>query len=407
MEAPKEVKENSVLICGNIGTGCLATPTQVDGFHDKVVAIASGPSAQHSLFICADGKCYSMGRNTHGQLGNDSVVQSFSPVLITALEKHVIVKGSVGRHHSLFLTDAGIVFGCGANALGEVGTPNRKNGPTNVLVPTEILALKGKEIVDIASGAIFNMAIDKDGGLWSWGSAENGCTGKGSDGKQIGAGKATFGIHMPNKIPALQGIKIKKVCCGVNHTVALTDTGDVYTWGFGGYGRLGHKQQKDEFKPRKIEMKVFTPVIDIACGNSYNLAVGSFGVLYTWGKIKTGGDSIMYPTQERDLSGWKLSALACGGSSAMVLGDTNTIAWGAATDGELGFGPDQKSSARPKIIEPLNEIVVKQLSCGHTHSFFLVEKNEKSDKFEKFTIPADTSVAAEDEPPKKKQKTKK
>jgi alpha-tubulin suppressor-like RCC1 family protein len=407
MEAPQEPKEHSVLICGNIlGSGCLPTPQIVSGFHDKVISIASGPSAQHSLFICADGKCYSMGRNTHGQLGNDSMAQSLSPVLITALEKHVIVKGSVGRHHSLFLTDAGIVFGCGINVLGEVGTPNKKNGPTNVLVPTEILALKGKEIVDIASGANFNMVIDNEGTLWSWGSAENGCTGRNSDGKQIGAGKATFGIHLPSKIATLQGIKIKKVCCGVNHTVALTETGDVYTWGFGGYGRLGHKQQKDEFRPRKIEMKVFAPVTDIACGSQYNLAIGSFGILYTWGKIKVGGDSIMYPTQERDLSGWKISALACGGSSAMVLGDANTIAWGAASDGELGFGQDQKSSARPKIIEPLNEIVVKQLSCGNTHTFFLVEKNEKSEKFEKFS-PAAATTVTEDEPPKKKQKTKK
>jgi len=117
----------------------------------------------------------------------------------------------------------------------------------------------------------------------------------------------------------------------------------------------------------------------------------------------------MYPTQERDLSGWKITQLDCGGASAMVVADgTNTIAWGAAGEGELGFGADQKSSARPKIIEPLAGIVVKQLSCGHAHTFFLVEKNDTSDKLEKFLPPpVETVVSTEEEPPKKKQKTKK
>jgi len=410
MEAPQEPKPTSVLFCGNIGTGCIPTPQIVTGFHDSVVSIASGASAQHSLFICADGKCYSMGRNVHGQLGIDSFTPSTSPVIINALEKHVIVQGAVGRHHSLFLTDAGIVFGCGKNDQGEVGTPNRKNAPTDLLVPTEILALKGKVISQIACGANFNIAIDDEGNTWSWGYAENGVTGRNTDGKQIGKGKATFAIHSPSKIVTLDGIKIKKVCCGVNHTVALSETGDVYTWGFGGYGRLGHKEQKDEFKPRKIEMKVFTPVTDIACGNQYNLAIGAYGILYAWGKIKLSGDSIMYPTHERDLSGWKIATMACGGSSAMVIGDENkTIAWGNAGEGELGFGPEQKSSARPKVVETIAEIVVKQLSLGHNHTFFLVEKSEKSDKLETFvpTAVGSESVVDEDQPAKKKQKTKK
>jgi hypothetical protein len=273
MEVPQEPKTN-VLFCGNIGTGCIPAPQEVSGFHDTVVSIASSPSAQHSLFICADGKCYAMGRNPRGQLGQGNFSASFTPILVNALEKHVIVKAAVGRHHSLFLTDEGRVFGCGKNDQGEVGTPNKKDGPFNVVTPTEILALKGKEMVEIACGANFNMAIDKEGELWSWGYAENGCTGRGTDGKQIGKGIATFAVHMPNKIAALQGIKIKKVVSGINHTVVLSDTGDLYTWGFGGYGRLGHKQQKDEFKPRKIEMKVFAPVTDIACGSQYNLAIG-------------------------------------------------------------------------------------------------------------------------------------
>lgn len=43
------------------------------------------------------------------------------------------------------------------------------------------------------------------------------------------------------------------MACGHNHTVALCSDGGVWTWGFGGFGRLGHKVQQDEFKPRLVE----------------------------------------------------------------------------------------------------------------------------------------------------------
>jgi len=36
-------------------------------------------------------------------------------------------------------------------------------------------------------------------------------------------------------------VVIEEVACGTNHSVARTKAGAVYTWGFGGYGRLGHR----------------------------------------------------------------------------------------------------------------------------------------------------------------------
>ena len=41
-------------------------------------------------------------------------------------------------------------------------------------------------------------------------------------------------LQLPDKVTAME------IACGNNHTVVLDDKGCVYTWGFGGYGRLGH-----------------------------------------------------------------------------------------------------------------------------------------------------------------------
>lgn len=46
-------------------------------------------------------------------------------------------------------------------------------------------------------------------------------------------------VDEPVHIEQLVGIRIKKVACGGWHTVALTEGGDAYTWGWNRYGQLG------------------------------------------------------------------------------------------------------------------------------------------------------------------------
>ena len=59
---------------------------------------------------------------------------------------------------------------------------------------------------------------------------------------------------VPTVVMALKsaGARITKVACGHNHVVAVDAAGKVYTWGNGGYGRLGHKEQKDEWLPKQV-----------------------------------------------------------------------------------------------------------------------------------------------------------
>ena len=57
----------------------------------------------------------------------------------------------------------------------------------------------------------------------------------------------------------------------------------VFTWGFGGYGRLGHAEQKDEFVPRMI--KFFEGqnrgATEIAAGSQFTLAVNEWGTTHS------------------------------------------------------------------------------------------------------------------------------
>lgn len=66
--------------------------------------------------------------------------------------------------------------------------------------------------------------------VFSWGSGAN---------YQLGTGNAHI-QKLPCKVDSLNGSSIKLISASKFHSVALTDRGEVYTWGFGRGGRLGH-----------------------------------------------------------------------------------------------------------------------------------------------------------------------
>ncbi len=44
----------------------------------------------------------------------------------------------------------------------------------------------------------------------------------------------------PTLVSALSGKNIIAISCGSSHSAAISAEGDLYTWGRGNYGRLGH-----------------------------------------------------------------------------------------------------------------------------------------------------------------------
>lgn len=63
--------------------------------------------------------------------------------------------------------------------------------------------------------------------------------------------------------------------------MALDSRKRVFSWGFGGYGRLGHADTKDEMIPRMLQFFCTTGrgVKSVHAGSSYSLAVNEHGTL--------------------------------------------------------------------------------------------------------------------------------
>ena len=80
-------------------------------------------------------------------------------------------------------------------------------------------------------------------------------------------------------ITPVEVVEIADFSCGSNHTVAVDSHKRVFSWGWGGLGRLGHAEQKDEMIPRLI--KFFDTqsrgVKSVHCGSSFSLAINELG----------------------------------------------------------------------------------------------------------------------------------
>lgn len=81
-------------------------------------------------------------------------------------------------------------------------------------------------------------------------------------------------------------MKVKQVSCGFQHTACVSEEGDVYTWGNGKNGSLGHDKIVLLDSPKKVE--TLSNIVKIQCGEDFNIAMDKDGNLYSWGSNRYG-----------------------------------------------------------------------------------------------------------------------
>lgn len=104
--------------------------------------------------------------------------------------------------------------------------------------------------------------------------------GRGEDG-QLGLGD-TSDQDEPTYVDALRGVGVRQIACGSGHTVVLSTEGEVYTWGRGDDGRLGHGDNGWKYVPRITRSLAGQVVTQVTCGSYHTAAVTGNGDLYTW-----------------------------------------------------------------------------------------------------------------------------
>lgn len=378
-------------------------PVKLAALEDvQIEYVSSGPAAVHTFAITTEGKVYSWGRNEKGQLGLNDLKDRKCPTLVTALDGYRVVKATPGKNHSLFLTDKGQVLSCGENKQSQCGVKGSKMYKTPVLVTYD-----GPPAIRISAGQDFSALVDVQGNVWTWGSPEYGQCGNNTDGKFIEkAGREDFVyVEEPYRVclyvekdpktkksTPIPAVNIKEISCGHNHCVAIDDRYRAFSWGFGGYGRLGHSETGNEHVPRLIKF-LDGPrrgIRQVMAGGKFNIAISEIpGTVYMWGQYTGAKEANMYPKPIADLSGWIVRSIGCGTKGWMIAADESVI--GCAPSpcfGELAMGENKKSSAQPTEITKLDSVYVHSVGCGVSHSCFIVRNDTEADKkaLEKFKV---------------------
>ncbi|XP_075228227.1 E3 ubiquitin-protein ligase HERC2 isoform X3 [Lycorma delicatula] len=328
----------------------------------KPVYIAGGSK---SLFIVShDGKLFACGDSTNGRLGLGHSNNVSVPRQLTSLSQYVVKKVAVhsGGKHAMALTLDGKVFSWGEGDEGKLGHGNRQT----LEKPRLIEALKSKRIREIACGSSHSAAITSSGELYTWGLGEYGRLGHGDMLTQL----------KPKLVKALLGHHIIKVACGSRdaQTLALSNEGMVFSWGDGDFGKLGRGGSEGCDLPQNVERLNGLGVCHIECGAQFSLALTKSGQVWTWGKgdyyrLGHGTDQhVRKPTLVEGFRGEKVINVAVGALHCLAVTDTGMVyGWGDNDHGQQGNGTTLVNR-RPGPVHGFGEIQVNRVACGSSHS---------------------------------------
>ena len=251
--------------------------------------IAAG--AFHSLAVGGEGRTttgtsgtsgtkvvYTWGLNGCGQLGlgdQGDGTNRLRPTRVPGLSG--VASVAARRHHSfaILACEGGTIMACGENYSGELGLEDTVIRETFTVVPSL------RDVVDMDTGNIHSIAVTSGGELYTWGK-----------GRALGHG----GDHItrclvPTKVTGggIDGATVVQVAAGDFHSMALTTSGELYTWGNGRRGQLGHGGKDDEAVPRIVEGVVGgTVVVGMSGGDIHSLAITEEGRVLVFGKAADG-----------------------------------------------------------------------------------------------------------------------
>ncbi|EFJ17371.1 hypothetical protein SELMODRAFT_179009 [Selaginella moellendorffii] len=333
----------------------------------KVLLVSAG--ASHTVALLSGQVVCSFGRGEDGQLGHGDAEDRLLPRIIGALNDCEISLVACGADHTTAYSATRLtIYSWGWGDFGRLGHGNS----SDLFVPHPIKALQGLEIRQIACGDSHCLAVTADGEVYSWGRNQNG---------QLGLGDTDDSL-VPHKLLAFEGVSVKMLAAGAEHTAAVTDSGKLYGWGWGRYGNLGLGDRGDRMLPAEVPAVGDEKMCMVACGWRHTIAVSQSGKLYTYGWSKYGqlghGDYAdhLLPHQVAALAEFNITQVSGGWRHTVALTEAGKLyGWGWNKFGQVGSG-DVDDHTSPQLISiPGQHQRVVQVSCGWRHTVAVTDKN--------------------------------
>ena len=353
----------------------------------KIVKISAG--AGHSAAIDDQGVVYTWGHNGNGQLGDGTTTQRTVPVSLAtagALAGLKVVDISLGGYvsflytgFSVAVTDTGVLVAWGANSDGELGDGTTTERTTPVLVD-DSGALSGKSILTVSSGDRFTIVLDSQGFAYSWGANNWGQLGDGSTTRRI----SPVAVDVSG---VLAGKQLVQVAAGSEFSMAIDSNGVLFAWGLNNYGQLGDNSLTNRSLPVVVDMSTALDgrnISSISLGYRSTLALDDSGLVHGWGLDSSGllgtglGNSVRAPilvVPAGDLTGKTIQATAFGYNHTLFI-DSDGLVYAAGQNSSRQLGDGTTTDAASPIASGptggvLDEKTFTAVSAGIYHSLAL------------------------------------
>ncbi|KAG6961975.1 hypothetical protein JG688_00008835 [Phytophthora aleatoria] len=374
-----------VMTKAKMGAEELTTTARASLDHSNAMVKLTG-HGDKTLALYHDGEMLTLGSETSCCSRDSGTDVALSRMLLDVAcgDKHV-----VGASEQGYLLTWGEV--CDSRSK-----PRREKETANV--SKVVQSLLHKRIVQVVCGASHSFALAEDGDVFSWGIGRSGALGHG-----LNAHEQTFdSVLSPMEVLALKGRRVVQISCGDLHTAVLLQSGELLTCGQREYGRLGRQIAANGKALDSLDDEYsswFAPVIFphegvkctyVACGASHTLAVAGAHELYAFGWNSSGqlgvGDCrdrfiptrVAYFDAVGTLPPLTIASVAAGKQHSLVSSNDGRIfAWGNDEMGQCGLSSCPQIYTLPHLVTSLIGLRVTQLAAGEAHSAVLTSHSQQ------------------------------
>lgn len=292
--------------------------------------------ANHSVAVNNWGCVKTYGDNTYKQLGTTHYDENYSNEYYVTIPEDV-QKISTLLNHNLALAE-GNIYAWGDNSYYQLG---HKEGNTNA-IPTKIDYFDNLNIIDVAAGGWFSLALASDGNVYAWGDNKYGQLAKGTTGgsSAIPCTVRDMFVEETNVVAFLNDIE--KISAGKYHALALRNNGEVYGWGRNSTDHCISDTDNFTYSIATRIQGLPLNIVEIEAGDRCSFFITDEGRVYAMGNNSTGqlGDGTNITRSTPILLDIEnvVDIESNGGSTLFLTSDGTVFACGANEYGQLGQG---------------------------------------------------------------------